>query len=112
MTLTRDVLYGVLLPIEIACLFAVWHWRLRGGAPGWLALAILLAALAIVALTFLPPALHTTALLAMTGMYVFSGLAWAWWADGLNPARWSLAEILVAAFAAALFSIAASQSGA
>lgn len=109
MDLVHPILCLALLPLETACLFTLWHWRLRSGSLAWLGLGIMTATLTIFCIALQPAAIRPALLLAMFAMYIVAGLAWASWADGLRPAEWGVGEVGIAVLATALFSIAATS---
>jgi small multidrug resistance family-3 protein len=95
------------LPLEMAGLFAIWNWSRKSRAFGWVVLgATLLMCLVggIVAMPHNP--LGNRLYAALFGMYLFSGLMWAWWFEGLKPDDWKVGEVSVALAAAGLFSFA------
>lgn len=106
MQLISELIGAILLPAEMGFLFTVWQWRLKNKSVGGLCIAVALIGLMIVGLVLLPRSLLLTAFLGMAAIYLFSGLAWAWWADNLSPTRWTFGEFLVAGLATAIFSIA------
>lgn len=93
-------------PLELLALFAIWNWRLRGRSFGWLiAGCVALPSLAVLPI-LLPTAQTRNIYLGFAGMYLFSGLAWAWWVEGLEPREWSSGEVSVTLMATALFAMA------
>jgi drug/metabolite transporter superfamily protein YnfA len=41
-------------------------------------------------------------------MYIFSGLVWRWWKDGIALDRWRASEVVLAVLATVMFSMASS----
>lgn len=105
-----DIVYATALPVEMSGLFAVWNWSVRGRSLHWLLIGAGLLIALVSTLVLTTPKLPGRMYLGFAGMYVFSGLAWAWWADGLHPTDWRLGEIWGAILAVALF-ILANSSG-
>lgn len=95
------------LPLEMAGLFAVWNWSRRWRALAWAVLgaAILLCLVGLlVAMPHNP--LGNRLYAALLGTYLFSGLMWAWWFEGLKPDEWKVGEVFVALAVVGLFSFA------
>jgi drug/metabolite transporter superfamily protein YnfA len=42
------------------------------------------------------------------GIHIFATLVWTWWREGRHPADWSRCEVISAALAVGLFSVASS----
>ena len=102
----NTIVYAAALPLEMGGLFAIWNWSTRRRSLDWLfggAGSLIGLLLALVLTT---PPLPGRMYLGLAGMYVFSGLMWAWWMDGLHPADWRLGEVGAAVFATAMFAIA------
>lgn len=99
------IAYSAILPLEMGGLFALWNWSRRQRSPLWLLGGLGLLTSLLLALALLPP-LPARMYLGYAGMYVFSGLMWAWWIDGLVPADWKPSEFGVAVIAVAFFAIA------
>jgi drug/metabolite transporter superfamily protein YnfA len=113
---SRDGHHGILvmnpillvfaLPIELLALFAIWSWSQRGRPAGWLILGcVMLSCVAGLAM-MLPASLAARLCLGLAGMYLFSALAWAWWAAGTRPTDWKSADVGRACLATALFALA------
>lgn len=100
------ILYAAALPLELCGLFAVWNWSIRQRSPGWLFVGGGLLIGLVLALVLTEPRLPSRMYLGFAGMYVFSGLMWAWWVDHLHPADWRLGEVSLAVLAVAMFAIA------
>lgn len=99
------IVYEAALPLERGGRFAIWNWSIRRRSPIWL----LAGAVSLISLlTMVPtiPPLLGRMYLGFAGIYVFSGLMWAWWVDGLHPADWGLGEVGAAFLATAKLAMA------
>ena len=95
------------LPIVMAGLFATWNWTRRSRHVGWAVLGVsILGCLALLLVTTLGRASDHRLYAAILAMYLFSGLMWAWWFEGLKPGEWDLGEVSIAIAAVGLFSLA------
>lgn len=94
------------LPLELCALFAVWNWSRRERSAFWMigggVLLTCTATLAILVNRPFPAHVH----LGFAGMYIFSGLAWAWVVDGLAPQDWKMGEAMMAFIATGMFALA------
>jgi small multidrug resistance family-3 protein len=99
---------AVALLLEMAGLFAIWNWSRRSRTFAWVLLAgaILLSLAGLISSLNNPFGARVYA--ALAGMYLFSGLMWAWWLEGLRPVTWRVGEWFVAVAAASLFGLAGS----
>ena len=93
-------LHATAMLAELCGLFAVWNWSCRSAGAGWLlsggAILVLLFATAFL----LPDIGGPRLFLAFAGMYVVSGLLWAWRFTHLHPADWNGVEVIVGLLAA------------
>jgi drug/metabolite transporter superfamily protein YnfA len=93
-------------PLELLALFAIWNSSHVARPVGWLiagcATLLSLAALPVLLTTSHPVSIY----LGFAGTYLFSVLAWAWWAEDLPPQRWQFSEVGVALMATAMFALA------
>jgi small multidrug resistance family-3 protein len=98
----------VALLLEMAGLFAIWNWSRRTRTFAWMLLgsAILFLFAGLIGLLHNPFGERIYA--AFAGMYLFSGLMWAWWLEGVRPVTWRVGEWFVALAAACLFGLASS----
>lgn len=95
------------LPLGMGGLFAVWNWSRRLHAFAWAVLGAALLLCLVGDLMAMPHnPLGNRLYAALFGMYLFSGLMWAWWFEGLTPNDWKAGEVSVAFAAAGLFSFA------
>lgn len=92
--------------MEMAALFAIWNWSRRARSFAWTLLGIAILLSLAVPLVVTPNPLGGRIYAALLGMYLFSGLMWAWWLEGLKPSEWRLGEFLVALSAVGLFGLA------
>ena len=97
------LLFAAALSLELCGLFAIWNWSRRSRPLAWLlgGYGILVALTVLLGLVGNPS--PTRVYVGFAGMYLFSGLAWAWFIDGLAPSDWSLPEVIVALLAVAMF---------
>lgn len=92
--------------LEMAGLFAIWNWSRRASALLWLVTGVALLAGAVTTAMGSSPRDYRIYLAAI-GIYLLSGLIWAWWKDGLDPSRWCAGEYFVAIAVAVVFGMTA-----
>lgn len=103
------IVYAAALPLEMCGLFAIWNWSVRNRSMGWLLAGAGLLISLLLSLFLTTPPLPARMYLRFAGIYVSSGLMWAWWVEGLQPGDWRLAEVGLAVVAIAMFAIANSS---
>lgn len=90
---------AVLPPMEAAGLFAIWNWSRRGRTILWLLIGLALIGVASFCGALSSPSGGTW--LLFTGIYLATGLAWAWSVEALAPSQWRFGEWFVAGVAVA-----------
>jgi len=103
-----SVIYFGLMIFEISALLVIWNYSVQRKLLQTVFVAIALTLVFVVAGVTFREMVPTKAYLAFTGMYIFSGLVWRWWKDGIAPDRWRASEVVLAMLATVMFSMASS----
>jgi len=107
-TLLVSILYFGLMIFELLALLAIWNFSVQRKLLQAVFVAIALTLVFVVAGVTFREMVPTKAYLAFAGMYIFSGLVWRWWKDGIAPDHWRASEVVLAMLATVMFSIASS----
>ena len=107
-TLLVSIVYFGFMILELLALLVIWNCsfqrKLLQAVFGATGLALVFVVAGITFREMVP----TKAYLAFAGMYIFSGLVWRWWKDGIAPDRWQASEVVLAMLATVMFSMASS----
>ncbi|MET0374222.1 MAG: hypothetical protein ABW128_08190 [Rhizorhabdus sp.] len=106
MEISNGIVFSVGLLFEMIMLIAIWNWSVRRKMMPVLLGATTLVLVPIVISVMFRVTIPARAYLAFAGMYIFSGLVWRWWTDGIAPDRWRMGEISLAVLAMLMFSMA------
>ena len=103
-------LHVTALLAEVCGLFAIWNWSCRSAGAGWLLSGGAILALLFGTVFLLPDVDGSSFFLAAAGVYLFSGLLWAWCFADLHPTDWQSGEVTVALLGTAMV-VAAGAAG-
>lgn len=107
-TLFISAIYLGLMIFELLALLVIWNCSIRRKLVQAVLGASALSLVLVVAGVTYHEIIPGKAYLAFAGMYIFSGLVWKWWKDGIAPDRWRASEVVLAMLATVMFSMASS----
>jgi len=102
------ILYCGLMICELLALLVIWNYSVQRKLLQSVFVATALTLVFVVAGVTFREMVPAKAYLAFAGMYIFSGLVWRWWKDGIAPDRWRASEVVLAVLATVMFSMASS----
>ena len=104
--MSNGIVAAFALVAELPMLLLIWNWSVQRKMYLALLGASALIFIPVLASLFFKEHLPAPAYLGFGGMYIFAGLVWRWWKDGVAPERWGASELILAVIATAMFSLA------
>lgn len=111
MRIQDGIAFSIGLLFEMTMLLTIWHWSAQRRMFLALLGASILILTPVAASIIFQIRVPARACLGFGGMYIFSGLIWRWWKDGIAPERWGVSEVALAVLATIMFSLANTALG-